>query len=858
LAGNTPMIDQYLSIKKEHREAILLFRLGDFYEMFFEDAQTAARELDIVLTSRDGGGSKIPMCGVPHHAVTNYIAKLIGKGYKVAICDQVENPKQATGIVKREVTRIITPGTILDELMLDEGKNNYLAAVVAEGNLIGLACIDVSTGDFTVTEMRGPDSQSWLDAELQRLEPSECLLPAGSGLDSLWQDNFAFQGMLLTKIAEGAPSLEGAGSILRKHFGVVSLEGYGLDDYSAGVKAAGIIMSFLDATQKTKLSHIRTISTYQPRDFVEMDAFTRRNLELTSSLREGRKEGTLLGILDQCRTSMGKRSLRQWIEQPKRDIAEINGRLEAVEELVDGVKLRQDSRELLNQIYDLERLAGKLGSGIANPRDLLTLKHSLQILPVLKELLDPVTSPLLRGLAGFNPLTEVYAIIDRAINEDAPLTIKEGGIIKDGYRGEIDELKLLGSEGSAWLVDFENREKERTGIRSLKVGFNRVFGYYLEISNANRTPIPPDYIRKQSLVNAERFITEDLKNYEEKILGSRDKLHELEYECFLEIRTELQQYIPAIQDTAHAVAVLDVLGGLAQAAYLNDYVRPILTEDGKIEIKAGRHPVVEKSLREARFVPNDLNMDRDQARFAIITGPNMGGKSTYMRQTALLIIMAQMGSFIPADHARIGIVDRIFTRVGASDDLTGGQSTFMVEMLELAKIINSATRDSLVILDEIGRGTSTYDGLSIAQAASEFIHDKLGCKTLFATHYHELTQLADDRPGIFNLSVSVLESGDTVAFLKKVLAGKADKSYGIHVAKLAGIPNQVIARAYAILDGLEQKKFTKQPGLEVQQMSLFGEEKSPILQELETLNVDNLSPREALALLYRWQVNLYD
>ncbi|MCX5780836.1 MAG: DNA mismatch repair protein MutS [Firmicutes bacterium] len=854
MAGHTPMIEQYLGIKKEQQDAILLFRLGDFYEMFFEDAQTASRALDIVLTSRDGGGGKIPMCGVPHHAVTNYIAKLIGKGYKVAICDQVENPKQAAGIVKREVTRIITPGTILDELMLEEGKNNYLAAAVAEDNRIGLACIDVSTGDFTVTEMNGAASKSWLDAELQRLEPAELLLPAGSSLDSLWQDNFTYLGMMQTKIPEGAPSLDEAESIVKKHLGVISLEGYGLDDYSAGIKAAAIILTFLDATQKSRLSHIRAISVYQPGNYLEMDAFTRRNLELTTSLREGNKDGTLLGILDQCRTSMGKRLLRKWIEQPQRDISLIDARLQAVEELVNGVRLRQESRELLNQVYDLERLAGKLGSGLATPRDLLTLKYSLGILPGFKALLSACTSPLLRELALFDPLPEVFAIIDRAINDDAPLGIKEGGIIKTGFGAEIDELKLLSSAGSAWLVDFENQEKERTGIRSLKVGFNRVFGYYLEISNANRTQIPVDYIRKQTLVNAERFITEELKNYEEKILGARDKLYELEYDCFLEIRTQLQAFIPAIQGTASAIASLDVLAGLAQTAFLNDYVRPILSEDGKIEIKAGRHPVVEKSLREARFVPNDLNMDRDQARFAIITGPNMGGKSTYMRQAALLVIMAQMGSFIPADYARIGIVDRIFTRVGASDDLTGGQSTFMVEMLELAKIINSASRDSLVILDEIGRGTSTYDGLSIAQASSEYIHDKLGCKTLFATHYHELTQLAEERSGIYNLSVSVLESGDSVAFLKKVLPGKADKSYGIHVAKLAGIPKQVIARAYSILDGLEQDK-DMQPVRAVEQISLFEGDQSLIRQELEKLNIDNLSPREALSILYRWKEN---
>jgi DNA mismatch repair protein MutS len=847
------MIEQYLAVKKEHRDAILFFRLGDFYEMFFEDAQTASRELDIVLTSRDGGSNvKVPMCGVPHHASNNYIARLINKGYKVAICDQTEDPKHAVGIVKREVTRIITPGTILDDAMLDEGKNNYLAAIVYEEGLIGLAYADVSTGAFAVTEMSGPDSPSALETELQRLEPAECLLPAGSELDSLWQDTLSYQGMVITKIAEGAASRDDARQVLLKHLGVVSLEGYGLESYHAGIKAAGLIISFLNTTQKTSLNHIHSIAAYQNHTYVELDAFTRRNLELTASLRDGRKDGTLLAVLDHCRTPMGKRTLRKWVEQPLRDLKQINNRLEAVDELVGDMQLRQNCREILNKIYDLERLAGKLGSGIATPRDLITLKHSLSVLPSLKTALTDCNSSRLHERAGMNALTEVQAIIEKAIDDEAPLTIKEGGIIKAGYSPEIDELKSLASEGKTWLVDLENREKERTSIRTLKVGYNRVYGYYIEVSNAGRNLIPPDYIRKQTLVNAERFITEELKNYEEKILGAREKLYDLEYQCFLEIREELQQFITSIQETAAAVADIDVLASLAQTAYLNDYVRPVLSQDGRIEIKSGRHPVVEKSLQDARFVPNDITMDNNRSRFAIITGPNMGGKSTYLRQTAILIIMAQMGSFIPADDARIGIVDRIFTRVGASDDLTAGHSTFMMEMLELAKIINNATPDSLVILDEIGRGTSTYDGLSIAQAASEYLHDKIGAKTLFATHYHELTRLSESHPGIFNLSVSVLESGDNVTFLKKVLPGKADKSYGIHVAKLAGIPPKVITRAYDILDTLEKEE-NPVPKHRPEQMSLFSEEKSPVLQELDSLEVDTLSPREALQILYRWK-----
>lgn len=852
MAGYTPMIEQYLKIKSDQQEAILMFRLGDFYEMFFEDAQTAARELDIVLTSRDGGVGKIPMCGVPHHAATNYISRLIAKGYKVAICEQVENPKQATGIVKREVTKVITPGTILDDLMLDESKNNYLAAVFEENNAVGLAFIDISTGDFTMTEMSGADRMDILDSELQRLQPAECLLPAGSSLDSLWKDNFSHQEMILTRIGTELPNAETALQIVQNYLGGEALVTNNLSSYKCGIQAASAILTFLNTTQKATLGHISQLQIYKPANYLELDAATRRNLEITCSLREGKKEGSLLGVIDACRTAMGKRTVRQWLEQPLLDLGKIEARLAAVEELFDSVGWRQEIREELNQIFDLERLAGKLGSGLANPRDLLTLKHSLQVLPALRANIARAQSPLLSSMAGYDTLQDVFVLLEGALNEDAPLSIKEGGIFKAEYNPEVDELKDLSSQGKNWLVEFENREREKTGIRSLKVGYNRVFGYYIEVGNANRNAVPLDYVRKQTLVNAERFITEELKNYEEKILGARDRLFELEYQCFMELRQDLQTHVPRLKSTGQVIAQLDVLAGLAQVAYLNNYVRPQLSLDGKIDIKAGRHPVVEKSLHESRFVPNDLTLDREKARFAIITGPNMGGKSTYMRQVALTVVMAQMGSFVPADYARIGLVDRIFTRVGASDDLSAGRSTFMVEMLELAKIINHASQDSLVILDEIGRGTSTYDGLSIAQAASEFIHENLKAKTLFATHYHELTDLAEKYPAIFNLSVSVLESGETVTFLKKVLPGKADKSYGIHVAKLAGVPLKVINRAYAILEGLEREP--EIPAIDgFEQMSLFREERNPVLEELENLNIDLLTPREALMILYRWK-----
>ncbi|NLN87747.1 MAG: DNA mismatch repair protein MutS [Syntrophomonadaceae bacterium] len=849
------MLEQYLATKREYPEEILFFRLGDFYEMFFEDARIASRELDIVLTARDGGNKeKVPMCGVPHHAANNYIARLVSKGYRIAICDQVENPKHSVGIVKREVTRVITPGTIIDENMLDEGRHNYLAAIVGEEQSIGLAAVDISTGTFIVTELKGTGRWANLESELQRLAPAECLLPAGSSMDSLWQDNFARPGMLFSRIQDGLPGLDTARRRILDHFGAISLDGFGIQHFTAGVQAAAAILTFINHTQKCHLSQINSLSAYESSMFLEIDSFSQRNLELTATLHDNKKEGSLLGILDHCCTSMGKRTLRRWLEQPLKDSSAINRRLDAVAELVEQLTLRQDCRSALQRINDLERLAGKIGSGTVLPRDLVALKTSLGVIPELKNHLATAGSEQLKSIAGMDSLNELFCLIDNSIHEEAPPGIKEGGIIKPGYSSEVDELKELASQGKTWLVDFESRERERTAIRSLKVGFNRVFGYYIEVSKTNLNLVPADYIRKQTLVNAERFISMELKEQEEKILGARERLYGLEYDLFVDICEQLKPYIPDLQKCAAAVASVDVLQSLAQAAYINDYVRPVLSRDGVMDIRAGRHPMVEKSLVSTRFVPNDIELDTDKTRFGIITGPNMGGKSTYLRQTALLVIMAQMGSFIPADAAHIGLVDRIFTRVGASDDLSAGRSTFMVEMLELARIINSASRDSLVILDEIGRGTSTYDGLSIAQAASEYIYGHIKAKTLFANHYHELTSLADDHPGVFNLSVSVLESGDTVTFLKKVLPGRADKSYGIHVAKLAGIPAKIINRAYEILHSLEKERTASKR--EARQLTLFDCARSPILDELESLQIDDVSPRDALTLLYRWQDQL--
>lgn len=849
MARYTPMIEQYLEIKEQHRDAILFFRLGDFYEMFFEDAQLASRELDIVLTARDGGDGKVPMCGIPYHAMNNYVSRLISRGHKIAICEQVEDPREAKGIVQREVIRIITPGTVIEDNLLEENKNNYLVAIVEEQNLTGFAYTDISTGEFKVCEIAHPAVSHQVINELLRLAPAECLLAEYDSFTREWL-NKPEGRMVISAIDERALNLKNALGILAEHFQVASLEGFGLKGYTAGIEAAAAIILFLQETQKSVLKHLRSLSVYSNDACLEMDHTTRRNLELSSSLREARREGSLLGILDQCCTAMGKRNLKRWIEQPLKDIVKINTRLDAVQELKEDLALRSEIREILNGVYDLERLAAKIGGEIANPRDLLALKYSIDSLAKSKEVLRQAGSQLLSHLAGMDDLQDVYGIIEESIDEAAPPGIREGNIIKDGFQPEIDELKQLSRDGSSWLINYEGREKVRTGIKYLKVSYNKVFGYYIEISKSNLHLVPPEYVRKQTLVNTERYITDELKQYEEKILGAREKLYTLEQQVFIEIRENLCQHLERIQDSAGKLAMLDVFASLAEVAYLNDYQRPQVDNSGVIEIRGGRHPVVEKNLQDSRFIPNDLKLNDSDNRFAIITGPNMGGKSTYMRQAALLVIMAQMGSFVPADVAHIGIADKIFTRVGATDDLAAGQSTFMVEMVEVGNILNNATSDSLIILDEIGRGTSTYDGLSIARAVSEYIHDKIGARSLFATHYHELTSLSDNFPGIFNLSVSVMESGDTVVFLKKVLPGKADRSYGVQVAALAGVPDIVVKRAGEILSDLEKTPVEMKESLV--QLPLFPEE-NPWLEELEQLDLDSLSPREALNLLYRWK-----
>ncbi len=848
------MIEQYLQVKDQHQDCILFFRLGDFYEMFFEDAKVASRELDIVLTGRDGGQeTKIPMCGIPYHSANNYIAKLINRGYRIAVCEQVEDPKSAKGIVKREVTKIITPGTVMDDNILDEHQNNYLVAIVCDNATNGFAYIDVSTGDFRVTEFSGEERDLKLYSELLRLTPAEVLINVESSLELEWQKPaFLSESMAVSNIPEDILYYDRAKDILTRHFAVHSLESFGLKEYGTAVKAAAAIISFLNKTQKSSLKQVQSLRLYDTGYYLEMDYYTRRNLELTVTMRESKREGSLLAVLDGCRTSMGKRMLKKWIEQPLKKKKEIERRLDGVQELKENLVLRDELKVLLDNIYDLERIAGKIGSDIANPRDLLALKNSLRALHEMPDSFNDLHSDILCEIAAMDKMQDLYDMIDHSIDEEAPLTLKEGNIIKTGYKNEIDELKLLSEKGSAWLMDFEAREKERTGIKFLKVGFNKVFGYYIEVSKSNLSRVPADYIRRQTLVNTERFISEELKNYEDKILGSRERLYAVEYEEFLQIRNQLSEHIKRMLETAQKIAVLDVLFSLAETAYNNDYVRPVISSSEAIEIKSGRHPVVEKNLTESRFVPNDTRIGIDDTAFAIITGPNMGGKSTYMRQIALLILMAQMGSFIPAASASIGIVDKIFTRVGASDDLAAGYSTFMVEMVEVSNILHNATRKSLIILDEIGRGTSTYDGMSIARAVSEYILEKIKARTLFATHYHEITDLADKYSQVINLSVSVHETEDTVVFLKKVLPGKADKSYGIQVARLAGLPLPVIERAQAVLLGLEKGQSLVAGADMVSQPSLFAPQ-NPILSELEEINVNELTPMDAINILFKWK-----
>lgn len=873
----SPMMVHYCQTKCAYKDSILFYRLGDFYEMFFEDAKTVSRELELTLTGKDCGLSeRAPMCGIPYHAAETYINRLIDKGYKVAICEQVEDPKTAKGIVKREVTRVVTPGTNLNMQELDEGKNNYLMAIVCVGDHFGVSTADITTGDCYVTEI---DEERKLWDEINKFVPAEIIcndafLVSGVDVDDL-RNRLHISVFALESWYFGDDLCK---QTLLEHFKISSLEGLGLADYDSGVIAAGSLFRYLLDTQKNTMEHMNKIIPYTTERYMVIDSSSRRNLELVETLREKQKRGSLLWVLDKTKTAMGARMLRSFVEQPLIDADAINERLDAVTELNMQAMLREEIREYLNPIYDLERLVSRISYRSANPRDLLAFKMSLEMIPHIKNLLANFTSPLLvRINEQMDGLEDLYTLLEASITEDPPLAVKEGGIIREGYNEQVDTYRNSKTQGKSWLAQLEAEEKEKTGIRNLKIKYNKVFGYYLEVTNSFKNLVPEYYTRKQTLTNAERYITPKLKELEDMILGAEDKLFALEYDLFCQVREELAAQIPRIQETAKAIAQLDVYASLSVVAQRNNYVRPTVNTKGVIDIKNGRHPVVEKMINNDMFIANDTYLDNGSKRVSVITGPNMAGKSTYMRQTALIVLMAQIGSFVPAEKAKIGVVDRIFTRVGASDDLASGQSTFMVEMTEVANILRNATAKSLLILDEIGRGTSTFDGLSIAWAVIEHISNTklLGAKTLFATHYHELTELEGKIPGVNNYCIAVKERGDDIVFLRKIVKGGADKSYGIQVAKLAGVPDSVLDRAKELVDELvhtditstfkdlaENSRKTKPKAVhydevDLEQISLFDTvQDQDIIEELKNLDITMLTPMDAMNTLYRLQNKL--
>ncbi|WP_418615982.1 DNA mismatch repair protein MutS [[Ruminococcus] torques] len=879
MAELTPMMKQYMETKSQYQDCILFYRLGDFYEMFFEDALTASRELEITLTGKNcGQEEKAPMCGVPYHAVEGYLNRLVAKGYKVAICEQVEDPKTTKGIVKREVVRIVTPGTNLDTQALDETKNNYIMCIVYIADRYGVSVADISTGDYFVTEI--PDSAKLLD-EIYRFSPSEIICNEAFYMSGVDMDGMKDRlGITIYSLESWYFDDEVCRKKLLEHFEVSSFTGLGLADYDCGIISAGALLQYLLETQKNSLSNLTHITPYAAGKFMMIDSSTRRNLELCETLREKQKRGSLLWVLDKTKTAMGARTLRKYVEQPLIDKTEIIRRLDAVQELKEQAISREEIREYLSPVYDLERLITKIAYGSANPRDLTAFRSSLEMLPALLYILQEMKAELLKDLAvDLDPLEDLCILVKKAIREDPPIAMKEGNIINDGYNEEVDKLRRAKSDGKDWLAKLENDEREKTGIKNLKIKYNKVFGYYLEVTNSYKEMVPEYYTRKQTLANAERYITPELKELEDMILGAEDKLYALEYELYSEVRDLIASQIERIQKTAKAVAALDAFASLALVAERNNYVRPKINEKGVIDIKEGRHPVVERMIPNEMFISNDTYLDDKKHRISIITGPNMAGKSTYMRQTALIALMAQIGSFVPAKSANIGLSDRIFTRVGASDDLASGQSTFMVEMTEVANILRNATSKSLLILDEIGRGTSTFDGLSIAWAVIEYISDSrlLGAKTLFATHYHELTELEGKIDNVNNYCIAVKEKGDDIVFLRKIVKGGADKSYGIQVAKLAGVPELVIGRAKEIVEELSDEDITarvseiaskervvkkkpkvkKYDDVDIAQMSLFDTVKDDdVLEELKNLDVGNMTPIDALNTIYRLQNKL--
>lgn len=868
----SPMMAEYVKTKQQYKDCILFYRLGDFYEMFFEDALTVTKELEITLTGKDCGlEERAPMCGVPFHAAETYINRLIEKGYKVAICEQVEDPKKAKGLVKREVIRVVTPGTTLDAASLDESKNNYLMSIVSMEDHFGCAIADISTGDCFLTEVDKP--QKLLD-EINKFVPAEIICNDAFFMSGVDTDDLKNRlGICVFPLDAWYFDDSLCKRTLKEHFHVNTLEGLGIQDYDIGVIASGALFLYLQETQKSALSHMAGIRPYAAEKYMLIDSSSRRNLELVETLREKNKRGSLLWVLDKTKTAMGARTLRSYVEQPLIDAQEINRRLEALEELNKSPMLRDEIREYLNPIYDLERLISRISYQSANPRDLIAFASSLEMLPHIRQILKDFKTPLLTELyEDMDSLEDIASLIKSAIVDEPPLAQKDGGIIREGYHEDVDKFRRSRTDGKKWLTELEAREKERTGIKNLKIKYNRVFGYSLEVTNSFKELVPENYIRKQTLTNAERYITQELKDLEDLILGAEDKLYALEYELFCEVRDKVGAEVVRIQKTAKAVAALDVFASLALVAQRNNYVRPRINESGVLDIKNGRHPVVEQMIEHDMFIANDTYLDNQKKRVSIITGPNMAGKSTYMRQTALIVLMAQIGSFVPADKANIGIVDRIFTRVGASDDLASGQSTFMVEMTEVANILRNATSRSLLILDEIGRGTSTFDGLAIAWAVIEHISDtKLcGAKTLFATHYHELTELEGKISGVNNYCIAVKEKGDDIVFLRKIVKGGADKSYGIQVAKLAGVPDSVICRAKELVEELSDADITaavkdltssskkKQKivydQVDMAQMSLFDTvQDNDIVEEIRNLDMSHLTPMEAMNILYNLQ-----
>ena len=861
----SPMMKKYLETKEQYNDCILFYRLGDFYEMFFDDAILVSRELEITLTGKDCGlEERAPMAGIPFHAAENYIARLVSKGYKVAICEQLEDPKTTKGIVKRGVIKVVTPGTVVESNMLEERKNNYIMSIYKAGLYFGVAISDISTGEFYSTEIKENNNFSLLMDEISRYSPAEIVANKlmNESTEEITKIKTRFPETYITSCDESYFS-EDISKVIQD-FRLVDNNGNNIesaDDKLLAIASINALKEYITSTQMTDLGHINKVVIYSVSKYMSLDINARRNLEITEKLRDRSKKGTLLWVLDKTSTSMGGRLLRRWLNDPLIDVNEINRRLGAVEELKNDIMLRGEVIDNLKKVYDIERLAGKMAYGNGTPRDMITLKNSLSKLPEIRKVLENVKSEYLKDIyQNIDELQDMHELIEKSIVDDPPMSTKDGGYIKLGYNEDIDTLKHATTDGKSWLMKLEADEKEKTGIKSLKIGFNKVFGYYIEVTNLYKDMVPDTYIRKQTLTNGERYITEELKNMENQILGAEEKVIKLELEAFRQIREEIAKNVKRMQKTAEAISSLDVLTSFAQVAEEMNYCKPEINKDGILDIKEGRHPVIEKMLSSGEFVSNDTYLDTEENRLAIITGPNMAGKSTYMRQVALITLMAQVGSFVPATRATIGVVDKIFTRVGASDDLSMGQSTFMVEMMEVATILKEATKNSLVILDEIGRGTSTYDGLSIAWAVAEYIADKnkCGAKTLFATHYHEMTTLEKEGNGIKNYSIAVKEKGEDIIFLRKIVEGGTDESYGVHVARLAGVPKDVTKRANEILRSLERKSILKDKKPEKEdkkkvegQFDLFNYKLAEVAHELDMVNLDELTPIDALNTLVR-------